>query len=248
MRAVLTYHSIDDSGSPISVGREAFARHVAWLASGRVRVVSLGDLVQSPASDAVAITFDDGFLNLAQYAAPLLEAHGLAYTVFIVSQHVGRDNRWEGRESAGIPTLPLMDWDDIARLSAKGGTIGAHTRRHRRLPMLSATERSDELEGCREDIRQAVGLVPTSLCYPYGDVDAAVAREAGAHYDVCCTTELRWLKAHEDRALVPRLDMYYFRTDGALESWGSPAFAGRVWLRAAGRRVRGFAGKLGVAA
>ena len=38
MRAVLTYHSIDDSGSPISVRRDAFQRHVKWLASGQVAV------------------------------------------------------------------------------------------------------------------------------------------------------------------------------------------------------------------
>ena len=40
MRAILTYHSIDESGSPISVDPDAFRRHVRWLASGRVRVTT----------------------------------------------------------------------------------------------------------------------------------------------------------------------------------------------------------------
>ena len=62
MRAILTYHSIDPSGSPISVSPAAFRRHIEWLASGRVRVVRLEELMRLPAGeDAVALTFDDGF-------------------------------------------------------------------------------------------------------------------------------------------------------------------------------------------
>ena len=56
MRAILTYHSIDESGSPISVAPAAFRRHVEWLASGRVRVVSLEEIVRlNDAVDAVAL-------------------------------------------------------------------------------------------------------------------------------------------------------------------------------------------------
>src|SRR5690606_37701023 len=60
MRAILTYHSIDESGSPISVSREAFRAHVRWLASGAVKVRPLAELVDArDGGDAVAITFDD---------------------------------------------------------------------------------------------------------------------------------------------------------------------------------------------
>ena len=37
MKAILTYHSIDESGSVISIPEATFRRHVAWLAAGRVR-------------------------------------------------------------------------------------------------------------------------------------------------------------------------------------------------------------------
>ena len=37
MRAVLTYHSIDDSGSPISLAEKDLRGHVAWLAARAVR-------------------------------------------------------------------------------------------------------------------------------------------------------------------------------------------------------------------
>jgi hypothetical protein len=61
MRAVLTYHSIDESGSVVSVPEAAFRSHVEWLASGAVRVVPLEELLSmDDGVDAVAITFDDG--------------------------------------------------------------------------------------------------------------------------------------------------------------------------------------------
>ena len=46
MRAILTYHSIDDSGSLISVAPAVFRSHVQWLTSGRVRALSLEDLIE----------------------------------------------------------------------------------------------------------------------------------------------------------------------------------------------------------
>ncbi len=44
MRAILTYHSIDSSGSPISLSEESFRGHVRFLGSGRVSVVPLAEL------------------------------------------------------------------------------------------------------------------------------------------------------------------------------------------------------------
>ena len=41
MRAILTYHSIDESGSPISISRRDFRRHIEWFASGAVQVLPL---------------------------------------------------------------------------------------------------------------------------------------------------------------------------------------------------------------
>ncbi|MBK9550504.1 MAG: hypothetical protein IPO52_15740 [Gemmatimonadetes bacterium] len=60
MRAILTYHAIDATGSVISVTPEDFAAHVSWAASGAVQVVSVEELLAFPDSvNAVALTFDD---------------------------------------------------------------------------------------------------------------------------------------------------------------------------------------------
>ncbi len=242
-RAILTYHSLDDSGSPISVSPDAFAAHVRWLVSGRVRVVplvTLADEARSGAatSDAVAITFDDGFANFADHAAPLLRAHDLPATVFVVSDHVGRTNAWGGREVPGIPTLPLMDWSAIGRVSAAGVEIGAHTRTHPPLDRRSGDALADEIQGGADEVTLHVGQRPHSFAYPYGAVSRAAAEVVRTHFQVGVTTRLRTLAADDDRALLPRLDAYYLRRPDGLSGWGTPRFRAYLRVRAAVRAVR----------
>jgi peptidoglycan/xylan/chitin deacetylase (PgdA/CDA1 family) len=239
MRAILTYHSIDESGSPISVSREAFRAHVRWLASGVVRVLPIAELVDgTDERDAVAITFDDGFQNFADLAAPLLRDAALPSTVFVVPEHVGGENDWGGRHAPGIPALPLMRWATLGTMASQGVTLGAHTRRHRDLTQVRGASLEDEVAGCVERMAAELGTRPSAFAYPYGAVDdtsATVVRDVFTH---ACTTEMRALRSGDDRALLPRLDMFYFRAPGQLESWGSAAFRGRLWLRAQGRRVK----------
>ena len=135
MRAILTYHSIDNSGSPVSVTPAAFRQHIEWLASGSTRVLSLGDIVHgSQSDDAVALTFDDGFENFSTEAWPLLRAHRFPATLFVVTGQVGRTNAWQGREEPGIPTLPLLGWAALERLAGDG----CHSRDDRLFSLDSA--------------------------------------------------------------------------------------------------------------
>ena len=239
MKAILTYHSLDDSGSPISVRPETFAGHLKWLASGAVRVTTLEELHGLPAdTDAVAITFDDGFASVGAVAAPLLAQHGLPATVFVVTDHVGGTNAWRGSAQPGIPTLPLLDWHELARLAEQGFTLGSHGRTHARLAGASGVRLADEVAGSAERLCAETGRIPRAFAYPYGSVDAAARLAVGGGYALACTTELRVLREGDDSHLLPRLDMYYFRAPGSLERWGTAKFRRRLWLRAQARRVR----------
>lgn len=239
MRAILTYHSIDSSGSPVSVSEQAFRAHVRFLGSGRVSVVPLADLPSLPDDkDAVALTFDDGFQNFATSGQPMLTEMGLPATIFVVADAVGGTNAWGGREVPGIPTLPLMNWRELESAKQAGFEIGAHTRTHPDLTALEASQLEDETAGSAERIDAELGQRPARFAYPYGAVNTAVASIVRENFDQGVTTELRALRGSEDSAMLPRLDAWYFREAGQLEDWGSPAFRRRIWLRAQGRRVR----------
>jgi peptidoglycan/xylan/chitin deacetylase (PgdA/CDA1 family) len=240
MRAILTWHSVDASGSPISVTRDEFRRQVAWLASGVVRVVSLGELCALPEdASAVALTFDDGFANFATEAAPLLLQHGLAVTLFVVTRHLGGDNRWAGRSSDGIPVLPLLDWDALGRLRESGVSLGAHTRTHPRLTGLGDPELEAELGLAAEEMEQRLGERPAAVAYPYGAVDQRIAGAASRWYRWGCTTELRTLRAAEAPLRLPRLDAWYLRDPARLAAWGGQGFLAWLWCRRQARRLRG---------
>ena len=242
MRAILTYHSVDPSGSVVSIDEDAFRAHVGFLASGRVRVVGLRELLAlPPEEDAVALTFDDGFRNLGRTAWPLLRDHGLPATVFVVTGRVGGENDWDGTGPGGAPRLPLLDWDDLGRLAEEGLELGCHSRSHPHLDRVDDPARRAEVEGAAADIERRTGRRPASFCYPYGSYDEASVRAVRRVYDVACTTRLDVLGPDDDRHRLPRLDVYYYRGRGQLEAWGSPAFRARLatrrLLRAARHRV-----------
>jgi peptidoglycan/xylan/chitin deacetylase (PgdA/CDA1 family) len=238
MRAILTYHSIDDTGSPVSVSEPAFRRHVAWLASGAVRVVGLEEIAALPPdADAVALTFDDGLVNFAERAWPLLREHALAVTLFVVTDAAGGTSAWGGRSEPGIPVLPLLDWDGLARLAADGVTLGAHGRTHADLRTLRGPALEDEVAGSAERVAARTGRRPAAFAYPYGRLSAAAVAAAARSFALACTTQYRPLPAHVKPLLLPRLDAFYFRARG-LEGWGSAAFRARVRARGVLRRLR----------
>ena len=238
MKAILTYHSIDDSQSAISITTDVFRRHVAWLASGAVRVVSIDELMTlPPQADAVALTFDDGFVSFAEIAAPLLARHHLPATVFAVTEHVGGTNAWRGVCAQDIPTMPLMDWSELGRMSDMGFRIGAHSRTHPHLAEVSRAALEDEIDGSAARIERELGVRPTAFAYPYGSVNETVAAAArGFRFGL--STELRTIEAREDPCCLPRLDMYYFRAGTWLEAYGSGRFRQYLWVRSRARRIR----------
>lgn len=239
VRAVLTYHSIDSSGSVISLDTDTLARHAQFLSSGRVRVLPLTELVHdSDPGDAVALTFDDGFANFASEAWPRLKDHGLPATVFVVTERIGLDNRWQDEDDPIVPTMPLLDWDQVGRLADDGVAIGSHSRSHPRLHRIASAQLDEEIAGSADDIEQRIGKRPTAFCYPFGAYDDRVVAASAATYAAACTTELRLFGQGADPHRLPRLDCYYFRAPGLLEQWGSRRFATRIRARSALRAFR----------
>jgi peptidoglycan/xylan/chitin deacetylase (PgdA/CDA1 family) len=240
MKAILTYHSVDETGSVISIDERTFRRHARWLASGRVRVVPLDELRTLPDDvDAIAITFDDGLESFGRIAAPVLRDHDLPVTLFVVSDAVGSTNVWRGHRDAGIPVFPLLEWDALARLAAAGVSIGAHTCTHLDLSSADADAAHREIVGSRDRISRELGVRPTTFAYPYGGVGDAARDVVAREFQYGVTTRLAVLSPHDDPALLPRLDSYYLRAAGSLEAWGTARFRMRMGLLAGARSVRG---------
>jgi peptidoglycan/xylan/chitin deacetylase (PgdA/CDA1 family) len=240
MKAILTYHSVDETGSVISIDERTFRRHAHWLASGRVQVVALDALPALPDDeDAIAITFDDGLATFGRIAAPILRDHDLPATLFVVSDAVGSDNVWRGQRDRGIPIFPLLDWDALGRLAAGGGAIGAHTCTHLNLASADPDTAAQEIVASKSRLASELGVDVTTFAYPYGAVCAAARDVVAREFRYGVTTRLAVLSPDDDPARLPRLDSYYLRAPGSLEAWGTTRFRMRMGLLAGARSVRG---------
>jgi peptidoglycan/xylan/chitin deacetylase (PgdA/CDA1 family) len=238
--SILTYHSLDVNRSVISVDPRDFADHMACLARKGFRGISLRealmyrDIHRSWPTEAVVLTFDDGFANFYDEAFPILERFNFSATVFIVTGHMGGHNNWEGNTSS-IGTLPLLNWQQTAELARAGFEIGSHTRTHRDLRRCSAQEIKYEISSSLDDIENNLGISTQSFAYPYGGVNHLVQQLAARDFRAACTTELR--RANGDPLnLLPRVDMYYVRSlrrfanllDGQLDQYLTVRRCGRL--------------------
>ena len=91
-RAVVTFHSIDDSGSVLSFSPRAFRQLIERLAASATPVVTFEELLRR--EDGITITFDDGMRSVYQHALPVLRQHGFPAHIFLTTGRVGQDIGW----------------------------------------------------------------------------------------------------------------------------------------------------------
>lgn len=182
----LTYHRVAEEGAAgledYRVSPQRFAEHMQWLAEHGYAAVSVEQLeahlwrgAELPPR-SVLITFDDGCLDVLTHAAPEMERRGFVGSVFLVTAEMGGAAQWDA--AYGAPAR-LLDWSQAEALRHRGWSFGAHGARHMPLTGLTAKELCQELAASRKAIERRLGRC-SSLAYPYGDVDEAVARESYA--------------------------------------------------------------------
>jgi peptidoglycan/xylan/chitin deacetylase (PgdA/CDA1 family) len=238
--AILTYHSLDDSGSVISTPPSVFRRQLEFLAVSGIPVVPLDQAVERPG--CVALTFDDGFRSVAEHALPLLEQYHFAATIFIVSGYCGGRNDWPSQPSGIVPTLPLLSWDELGKMPSSIA-IGAHTHTHPDLRRLPEDECDHELRTSKDCIEQNLGRAVSWLAYPYGASSSKVRSLAARHFDLAVGDSLGRLSPRHERLNLPRIDTYYLRDTLPLERLFTPAGNAYVAIRAILRGARRLASR-----
>jgi peptidoglycan/xylan/chitin deacetylase (PgdA/CDA1 family) len=189
---ILFYHRVSNDRDELAVTPVAFAEQMDYLASKVYRVVDVLtaiDMLDSgkPLARTVALTFDDGFLDVAEHALPILSERGFQGTVF-VSPAV-TDGRtafsWYSEQQP-----PLLNWDDIVELD-RDGTLRfeAHSLTHPNLPALDEGAAKEEIAGSKRELENRLGRVVRAFSYPsglYGEREARLAAEAGYKIAVSC--------------------------------------------------------------
>jgi peptidoglycan/xylan/chitin deacetylase (PgdA/CDA1 family) len=239
MRAVLTFHSIDDLPGPLSYPPGGLERMLDALGDANLPVLGLDELLGDPNANGIALTFDDGISTVFKTAMPILAERKLPAHVFVITKWVGSDNRWPGQPSHATH-FKLMDWNQLEAIQKNGFRIEAHTASHPDLRGLTDGQIDEEMEEADSAIETRLGRRPQYFAYPYGYHDARIRRVARRRYKGAFTTKLDYLDSGSEMDALPRLDTHYLRSPAFIRLLaGGPAHA-YIALRRTLRRLRGY--------
>lgn len=236
MRAVITFHSLDDSGAVLSFPPRRFAAFLEGLVQAGTPILTYHELMTR--DTGVTLTFDDGMRSVAQHALPVLRALGVPAHLFLTTGAVGRDNRWQS-QPAHAPVFGMLDWDEVQACACGGLLIESHTRSHADLRTLSASRIAEECAAADDEIARRVGRVPRLFAYPYGLFDTRVKAAIAQRYDACFSTHMGYIGPRTDSLEVPRIDAYYLRPGWVRKALMSPLGRGYLMGRGWVRRCRG---------
>lgn len=115
----------------------------------------------------LSITFDDGYRDNLEVAAPILRRLSLPATFFVSTGFIGTDYvpTWDQH----LERHPgWMDWSEVRALRDAGFEVGGHTDSHIDLGSSGPELIRTELARCRARLQSELGIPATLFAYPFG--------------------------------------------------------------------------------
>jgi peptidoglycan/xylan/chitin deacetylase (PgdA/CDA1 family) len=193
---IVTFHRINDDlpEDGLTASSSKFAAFCQFFRA-HFKVVPLAQQVAGcrageDVGGTLSITFDDGYRDNFEVAAPILRRLNLPATFFPVTAFIGTRTvaPWD-RELVQQPGW--MDWEQLRTLAAQGFEIGCHTDSHVDLGTADAATARAELEVSSRKLHEQLGRPVRLFAYPFGGRDNLSAgarelvREAGF---TCCVS------------------------------------------------------------
>lgn len=191
---VLVYHRLGKETSPegLTMAYENFVGQMQCIRRN-YHPMLLGEIVKRLQGGrpipprAVAVTFDDGYVDTFTHAFPLLQRDRIPATLFITTGYIDRE--------IFPPTgAPMLSWRMIQEMQRSGIEIGSHTITHPNLSKCSQQDAEDEIVNSRKRLEKKLKTSIQLFAYPYGrssffnrKIKESV-RKAG--YLAACTTLL----------------------------------------------------------
>jgi len=188
---ILFYHRVSEDRDELAVHPRRFREQMDYLAEAGYRVVDIvqiADLLDAGEvpKRTIGLNFDDGYLDVAEHALPVLAEHGFRATVFIATGVTDKraSFAWYRRQP------PLLGWAEIAELD-RGGTLGfeAHSVTHPNLLAVDDLQAAAEIEDSKGELEARLGRTVTAFSYPaglFGERERRLADGAGYRAAVSC--------------------------------------------------------------
>lgn len=225
---VLMYHHVNPHrGDMVTVTPGTFEEQMRFLSESRIRTFTIDELLSymkgdlRPREKAVAVTFDDGWLDNYVYAFPVLRKYRIQATIFIVTDRAEKASEKAGEIPSALPAhrestalleqgeeqRVALNWD-LIREMAQSGLVRfySHTKTHRKCDRIPEEEISEELGGSKRVIEEKLGKPCPYLCWPYGKYSALsvdVAKRLG--YNALFTTKHGVVTRDTDPLVIQRI-------------------------------------------
>jgi peptidoglycan/xylan/chitin deacetylase (PgdA/CDA1 family) len=187
---IVFYHRVADARDELAVPTRRFHEQMRFLADAGYRVLDVAQAAELLArgrapGKTIGLSFDDGYLDVAENALPILSELGFRATVFIATGVTdGRASfAWYERQP------PLLTWDDIARLDGETFTFEAHTVTHPNLLAVDDAKAAAEIADSKRELEARLGRPVTVFSYPaglFGQRERRLVMEAGYEAAVSC--------------------------------------------------------------
>ncbi len=170
---VVLYHRVsDDARDNLTVGIEKFDRQMALLREYcqpiSIEAALASEIVPKSDRPLVAVSFDDGYLDNYENAAPILMRNAIPAAFFVSTGMIGTDLRFPHDVRRGNAPIPTMQWDQLRRMRDWGFTIGSHSVSHIDCAAEPEERVRAELAQSRDDLDRELGIREPLFAYPYG--------------------------------------------------------------------------------
>ena len=190
---ILVYHHVHPDGHPDlanapsgkatgTVSRSEFRRQMTHIVEQGWEVVSTTQVVdwlehnaRLPAR-AMALHFDNGWLDTMTVAMPILRELGMAAMAYVITEGTTAATEGQGTTinttTEGVIEKPFLTWEHVRELLDAGWEVGGHTATHARLGELCEREGDQavvrEIEASNEEFDRRLGQTPAHFAYPSG--------------------------------------------------------------------------------
>lgn len=193
--AVLMYHSVG-SDRPASLPAALFAKHLAHLQQRTdIEILNWRHIQSLDASKRQAlITFDDGYLDNYEIAAPVLDRVGAKGLFFVTTAFLEGDIDIT-ENFKNYKGLPPMRWDHVCELLESGHAVGLHGHSHRNFAAMSFAEAQDEMARSAHIFQTRTGVQANTFAYPFGQY----AQRRPDIFEICAELQIKYIFTTDNR-------------------------------------------------
>lgn len=139
-----------------------------------------------PGMRRALVSFDDGYKNTLQTAAPLLNEFGASALLAVCGSYMFRHSR-------SAPTIhhsqEFCDPEDILSWCDLGHGVASHSFSHPRLDQLEEAAVEAELMADKLILAEVLGRAPEFFIYPFGKHKSQTVEAVGRHYEVALSVD-----------------------------------------------------------